>query len=287
MKKALSTVLILMLTLSALAGCKMAGTTESSSGAVQNEIALVSREAGAGIRDVFSGLFDMIEEGEKDLLHAGAVLKNTAKDIVSHISSDAYALGYLPLSAVDENVKALSVDSVAPTYENVQNGKYKYTHNIYAVTLHDAEDTAEDFLEFLLSKEGQKAVTQSSLVSSGETESFSSQKPEGKMKIYCPDYEEELIKKLVSEYNKYNDKLKITVSVHNSKTALEKLDSKSDIAVVTRPLSDKEKKTYKETVFAKDGIAFVVHKNNSRTDIKSKNIKNIFTGNIKYWKDLD
>ena len=138
----------------------------------------------------------------------------------------------------------------------------------------------------ILSKEGQEIITEQGLVSSSDTGAFSSKKPEGEFKIYCVDSHEELLKKLKEAYEKINDKLDIDIETKNSKTALESIEGKNQMAIITRKLSEGEKEKFKENRFAKDALAIIVHKDNTRNDISSKHIKDIFSGNTKNWKDL-
>lgn len=289
MKKVLTAAVLILTLAFTLAACDMGGNDGSSSGALSDtakQIQVVSREMGAGIRSVFTEAFDLVKDGAEDLVHSAATIKNAGKDVVSEVKNAPHAISYAPLSQVTDEVKVLTVDSVEPNAENVKNGKYKRIYNLTAVTLKETSPEAEDFLSFILSKDGQEIITEQGLVSSSDTGAFSSKKPEGELKIYCVDSHEELLKKLKEAYEKINDKLDIDIETKNSKTALESIEGKNQMAIITRKLSEGEKEKFKENRFAKDALAIIVHKDNTRNDISSKHIKDIFSGNTKNWKDL-
>ncbi len=291
MKKILSVIMMTAVICLNFAACKM-GAEETSSVESQGfetakEISVISREAGAGIRSAFANAFALAEEGAEDVIHSAATLKNSTKDVVSAVKNDAYSIAYLPLSQITDDVKVLSVDSVMPNAENIKNGKYKYTHNLNAITLKETSSEAEDFLSFILSKEGQQIITQQGLVSNSDTGEFSSKKPKGDLNVYCTDSAEELLKKLKKAYEEINGELEIDISVYNSKAALEKIKEKTDIAIITRELTGSEQENFKENTFAKDGVAVVVNKNNTRTNVTAQNIKDIFSGKKTIWKDID
>lgn len=289
MKKILTTAVLTIALVLSFAACDMGGNESSSSGTQSDaakQIQVISREAGAGIRSVFATAFELVEEGAEDLLHSSATIKNAGKDVVSEVKNTPHAISYVPLSQATEDVKVLNVDSIEPSGENIKNGKYKHIYTLTAVTLKETSPEAEDFLSFILSKEGQEIITQQGLVSSSDTGAFSSKKPEGDLKIYCADSHEEILEKLEDAYEKINDNLDIDIETKNSKTALENLKDKKEMAIITRSLTDSEKEKFKENRFAKDAIAIIVHKDNTRSDVSSKHIKEIFSGNTKNWKDL-
>ena len=289
MKKILTTAVLTIALVLSFAACDMGGNESSSSGAQSDaakQIQVISREAGAGIRSVFATAFELVEEGADDLINTAATIKNVGKDVVSEVKNAPHAIAYAPLSQVTDDVKVLTVDSVLPNSENIKNGKYKHTLNLTAVTLKETSPEAEDFLSFILSKEGQEIITQQGLVSSSDTGAFSSKKPEGELKIYCADSYEEILEKLEDAYEKINDNLDIDIETKNSKTALENLKDKKEMAIITRQLSENEKDKFKENRFAKDAIAIIVNKENTRSDVSSKHIKEIFSGITKNWKDL-
>ena len=287
MKKILSAICVLSLFVLSLCSCDMTTSEQSTNEKfdASNKITVVSREEGAGLRGVFADLFDFMED-DKDLTFSGVSVKESADDIKAIISTDNYAIGYLPLVSVGDKVKTVKVNGVLPTRDNVKNGSYVFKHEINAVTVSDASDGAKDFVNFLISKKAREILTDEGYITSDKQNEFTSTKPEGTLKLYVSASAEPAISKLKDEYAKHNDKLKIEITKANAKSALESLKDKDSLAIITRELTDEEEKAYKETEICEDAVAVVVNKNNSLENISSDNIKKIYKGEITKWSDI-
>ncbi len=291
MKKILTICLSLIMSISVFTGCtqKQMDDTESTVSDAMDNIKLVTREVGAGIRTVAADLFGFVGEGIEDLTHRSATVKNKTADVVSFVANEEYAAAYVPLSAVNDKVKTLKVDGNEPSAENVKNGKYKFAHKLYAISGEKLGKAAEDFLNFILSKQGQQIVTEQGFVSDSDTGEFSSNKAEGNIKIYCVDSTEDLMKKFKEAYGKINDKINIKIEVENSKEAIDEIDDDEDeIAVTTRPATEEEKRDEKlnENPFAREAIAVIVNPKNDLMNIKSSQVTEIIKGNTKNWSKL-
>ncbi len=297
MKKLLALLSLSVFSLSLLCGCSTTDNDSSSSGEsaaakfdTSEKIVAISREKGAGIRYAAADLFSIIESTAadltSDLIFDGVTVKESAEDVAAAVSQEQYAIAYLPLNSVTEDVKAIAVNSVEPTLENAKEGKYSYVHKIYAVTKTDAGDAAEDFINFVLSEQGQNTIMDSSFISLQSKGDFSSKKPEGTLNITAPSSLQKLLQKLSEQYSKINSKLKIEITKANSTDSIKALKDKDSLAFTTRPISDSEKKDCKQTAICEEVIAVVVNKKNSIRDITSKQIKGIYKNEIKKWSEI-
>ena len=286
MKKFLSAICFCAFSLLSLCSCDTLGE-ETASGAFDSskDVVVVSREEGSGIREVVGDLFDFMED-DKDLTFSGVSIKQSADDIRAAVSNDNYAIGYLPLVAVNDKVKAVKVNGVLPTRDNVKNGSYVFKHTLYAVSLDDSGAGASDFLNFLVSDGARDILSECGYITSDKEREFTSTKPEGTLKISIAASSEEGMNKLKDEYSKHNDKLKIEITKANTKASLESLKDKDSLAIITRELSDSEEEKYDETEICEDAIAVVVNKNNTLENISSDNVKKIYKGEIKKWSDI-
>ena len=286
MKKILSAICLCAFSLLSLCSCDMSGG-ESANGTFDSskDIVVVSREQGSGLRGVVADLFDFMED-DKDLTFSGVSVKESADDIRAAVSNDNYAIGYLPLVAVNDKVKAVKVNGVLPTRDNVKNGSYVFKHTLYAVTLDDASAHADDFLNFLVSKSARDILSDCGYIISDKENAFTSTKPEGTLKLSVAASFEDAVNKLKDEYSKHNDKLKIEITKANSTASLESLKDKDSLAIITRELSDSEEEKYDETEICEDAIAVVVNKNNTLENISSDNVKKIYKGEITKWSDI-
>ena len=96
----------------AFTGCKSANA--------EKNILVVTREDGSGTREAF----DKYVGVTADNIKAGEIQKDTA-GMKLKVASVESAIGYISLTAVDNTVKALTVEGVAPTADNVRSGAYK------------------------------------------------------------------------------------------------------------------------------------------------------------------
>lgn len=287
MKKIFSAVCLCAFWVLTLCSCDMSVGEEAANGSFDKskDIVVVSREEGSGLRGVVADLFDFMED-DKDLTFSGVSVKQSADDIRAAVSNDNYAIGYLPLVSVNDRVKALKINGVLPTRENVKNGSYVFKHTLYAVTMDDAGALASDFLNFLVSDGARDILADCGYITSDKERKFTSTKPEGILKISVAASSEEAMNKLKDEYSKHNNKLKIEITKANTKASLESLKDKDSLAVITRELTDNEEKKYEETEICEDAIAVVVNKNNTLENISSDNVKKIYKGEAKKWSDI-
>ena len=287
MKKILSAICLCAFSLLTLCSCDMLDGEETANGTfdTSKNITVISREEGSGLRGVVADLFDFMED-DKDLTFSGVSVKQSADEVRAAVSNDDYAIGYLPLISVNDKVKALKINGVLPTRENVKNGKYVFKHTLYAVTLDNEGAGASDFLNFLVSDSARGIFADCGYITLDKERKFESTKPEGTLKISVAASSEEAIGKIKDEYSKHNDKLKIEITKANSKASLESLKDKDSLAVITRELTDSEEEKYEETEICEDAIAIVVNKNNTLENISAEKVKKVYKGEIKKWSDI-
>lgn len=123
-------------------------------------VVLIGREAGSGTRDGFEAV-----TGTEDVCRYAQELSSTG-DVITTVAGNPGAVGYASLSAVKDNVKALSVDSVAPSEQTVQDGSYAVQRNFVMVTKADTalSDAAQAFLEWVVSPEADEYVKKAGCV---------------------------------------------------------------------------------------------------------------------------
>jgi len=123
------------------------------------EIVVVVRESGSGTRAVFD---ELIMNGEE--LTDNALQKPSNGAVKATIATNKNAIGYIGLGYVDESVKALKINGVDANTDNVRNGKYTISRKLYLITKGDADGIAKEFIEFMLSEEGQRIVEEKGFV---------------------------------------------------------------------------------------------------------------------------
>ena len=286
MKKILALGLVVMAGLTLLTGC---GNKESNS---NDEISVVSREDGSGTRGAFIELFGIEEkdaDGNKvDKTIATAEITNSTNVMMTTVAKNENAIGYVSLGSLNDTVKALKVDGAEATVENVKSGKYKISRPFNIVTKEEVSEVTEDFINFIMSEEGQKVIEEKGYISEGNTGAFESTMVEGKIVIEGSSSVYPAMEKLVEAYKKINTNATIELQQSDSTTGVTTaIKGTCDIGMASRELKDTEKaEGVKSTVIAIDGIAVIVNKEAEIDTITTEQVKNIYTGVTKKWSEV-
>ena len=300
MKKAVCLLTAAVLSLGLFAGCQSGEGSESNSDVsgtsstsfdTSKAINVITRENGSGTRGAFIELFGIEEEdadGNKvDKTTENAVTQSSTNAVMSTVSGDAYAIGYISLGSLNDTVKALKVDGAEATIENIKDGTYKVSRPFNIATKEGVSEAAQDFINFIMSAEGQAIIEEEGCISQEAGEAFSSNNASGKVVVAGSSSVTPVMEKLAEAYQKVNTNVTIDVQQNDSSTGMQMAaEGTCDIGMASRELKDSEKETLTPTTIALDGIAVIVNKDNSNDDITSENVKAIFTGEITTWGDV-
>lgn len=129
-------------------------TNWSEVGGPDAPVVLIGREAGSGTRDGFESIV-----GVEDVCVYDQELTSTGA-VIAAVAANPNAFGYASLSAVDEKVKAVTVDGVEASEATVQDGSYKVQRPFVFVTKEGAElsDAAQAFIDFALSEDAHQLI---------------------------------------------------------------------------------------------------------------------------------
>lgn len=125
------------------------------------QIHVVSREEGSGTRGAFD---ELVMDGEGVLPRA--VVQDSNGAVRETVAGDKAAIGYVSLGLVDQSVKGLSIDGVAPTFENAQEGKYTLVRPFLLVYRGTLAPVAQHFVDYVTGAEGQSILAGEGLVTS-------------------------------------------------------------------------------------------------------------------------
>jgi len=127
-------------------------------------IDLITREEGSGTRNAFE---EMVM-GKHAEITPIALVQDSNGSVREIVANDPYAIGYISMGLVDERVKALSVDGIAPTRQNVKNRDYKLVRRFLLVTKGLKPGLCQEFVNFILSAKGQSLLESEGLVGVGD-----------------------------------------------------------------------------------------------------------------------
>ena len=269
------------------------GTEEKSAEAPKGEISVISREEGSGTRTAFIELFGIEEKdasGEKiDNTTEDAQVTNNTSVMMTSVAGNPQAIGYISLGSLDDSVKSLKVDGAEATSENVKNDNYKIARPFNIATKEGASEAAQDFISYILSQEGQKIVEDNGCISvADDAAAYAGTKPSGKIVVAGSSSVTPVMEKLKEGYKEVNPNAEIEIQQNDSTTGMESvLNGICDIGMASRELKNSEIEAgLKGQEIALDGIAVIVNKENSISDITTDQIKDIYTGEITEWSDL-
>lgn len=127
---------------------------------IDRDIDAVTREEGSGTR----GAFEELVMKKKAEISDAIMVQDSNGSVKEMVVTDPYAIGYISLGMVDSKVKALSVDGVMPTIQNIKNKSYKIVRPFIYLTNGEPSNDAKKFIDYVLSKEGQNILKKEGLV---------------------------------------------------------------------------------------------------------------------------
>lgn len=292
-KKILAVVAMAVITTLAFTGCgksnsesKSSGKTEGASGA----ITVISREEGSGTRGAFTELMKIVDDKDQDITTQTAEITNSTSVMLSTVAQNQKAIGYVSLGSLSNSVKALKVDGNEATAENVKSGTYKVSRpfNI-CYKENKLTDLDKQFIEFIMSEEGQKLVDTEGYISVGAegNKPYEGTDAKGKITLAGSTSVAPLMDKLKDAFNKKAPNVSIEIQESGSSAGIQSaIEGAVEIGMSSRELKDEEKTELTVKQIAMDGIAVIVNNDNTLDNITSDQIKDIYTGKTTDWSDV-
>ena len=287
MKKSKQAAAILLAAMTMVTGLTGCGKSVDNGNSKNSAITVITRESGSGTRGAFIELFGIEEkntDGKKvDNTISSAEETNSTAVMITSVEGNESAIGYISLGALKSNVKALKVDGVEATTDNVKSGSYKVARPFNVAVKSDASDAAKEFINYIMSADGQQVIADDGYISVAEGETFTSTGASGKITIDGSSSVSPVMEKLVEAYKKVNPNADIEQQTTDSTTGITSaIDGKCDIGMASRDLKDEETGVT-ATKIALDGIAVIVNNANPIDEISSDMVKQIFTGEVTQW----
>lgn len=272
-----------------LTGCGLSANSQGFDKTKQ--INVISREDGSGTRGAFVELFEILQKNDdgtkKDMTTKEAVIASKTDVLLKNVASDVYSIGYVSMGSLNDSIKAVDIDGAKATIEGVKDGSYKASRPFNIAIKGEATGVAKDFIDFILSADGQAVVAKSYIAVSDSAPAFQSAMPEGKISVGGSSSVSPIMEKLKEAYEKVNTKATIELQSSDSTAGMTgAIDGIFEIGMASRALKESEKAELTEIQIAIDGIAVIVNKENPITSLTSEQIKNIYTGNTKAWSDV-
>ena len=298
-KKITATALFGVLAVSAFAGCGSAGSSSNGSSDAGSDaakfdaaktISVVTREEGSGTRDAFTELTGvLVKDGDNktDNTTTSAVTINSTEAVITNVKDNDAAIGYISLGSLNDTVKALKIGGVEATADNVKSGDYAVSRPFNIAYKGELSDVAQDFVDYIMSSDGQKIVSDNGYVTVSENAAYSGKKPSGKISVAGSSSVSPVMEKLAEAYQKVNTNSKVEIQTSDSSAGMQSaMGGTCDIGMASRDLKDEEKSALKVETIAKDGIAVIVNNANTCDDLTLDQVKSIYTGETTVWSDI-
>lgn len=298
-KKITATALFGVLAVSAFAGCGGAGSSSNGSSDAGSDaakfdasktISVVTREGGSGTRDAFTELTGvLVKDGDNktDNTTTSAVTINSTEAVITNVKDNEAAIGYISLGSLNDTVKALKIGGVEATADNVKSGDYAVSRPFNIAYKGELSDVAQDFVDYIMSSDGQKIVSDNGYVTVSENAAYSGKKPSGKISVAGSSSVSPVMEKLAEAYQKVNTNAKVEIQTSDSSAGMQSaMGGTCDIGMASRDLKDEEKSALKVETIAKDGIAVIVNNANTCDDLTLDQVKSIYTGETTVWSDI-
>ena len=257
-----------------------------------SSINVLSREDGSGTRGAFIELFGVEKknaQGKKvDYTTDEASITNSTAVMLTTVAGNKYAIGYVSLGSLSSSVKAVKIDGVSATVDNINNGSYKIARPFNVAVRNNLSNAAQDFLNYILSGDGQNIIAANKYIKVPAANSYSASGISGKIVVAGSSSVSPVMEKLIEAYKSLNPSVQIELQTSDSTTGvINAIDGTCDIGMASRALKDSEKeKGVREVTIAIDGIAVIINNDNPVESLKKSDVEGIFTGKINSWSEF-
>lgn len=270
----------------------LAAAMLASCGGSSDKITVISREDGSGTRGAFielTGIEEKDSNGNKtDNTKKDALICKSTDVVLTQVSGDKNAIGYISFGSLNDTVKALKVEGVEPSTATIESGDYKIVRPFNIAVKDGLSDAAQDFENYILSSEGQDIIEKAGYIKIDKSAAaYASNNVSGKVVVSGSSSVTPVMEKLAEAYQKANTNVTVDVQQSDSSTGIkDAINGTSDIGMASRDISDDElSQGIKSVTIAQDAIAVIVNKDNAVDDISMDEIKAIYTGSKTTWSD--
>jgi len=252
------------------------------------EITVISREDGSGTRGAFIELFGVINADKVDMTTDEAIITNSTSVMLSGVAGDPNAIGYVSLGSLNDTVKALDVDGAPATTDAIKAGEYKISRPFNIAVGENVSEAAQDFIDFILSAEGQAVVEGRGYIAVVEDAPAYTGSASGKVVVAGSSSVTPVMETLKEAYVALNPEVDLEIQQSDSSIGMQAaIDGICDIGMASRALKDSELEKLTPMVIAIDGIAVIVNLENPLDGITKDAVHAIFTGEVTDWVEVD
>ena len=257
------------------------------------QINVVARDAGSGTHGAFIEILGIEVRGDdgtvRDMTTIDAEVAPSTSGVITGVAGNPYSIGYISLGSLNDTVTAISVGGVPATAANVQNGSYPLFRTFYIAVQQDLDPLTQDFVNFILSAEGQAiaarnyvpGIANASPYVSGGT--FS-----GTIVVSGSTSIAPLLERIKEAYEDIHPGVTVEIQSAGSSAGINAaISGLADIGLTSRALREAELEQVDGIAIAFDGLAVIVNNANPITNMTPEQIRQIFVGDTTRWNELD
>lgn len=269
-------------------------TFASCSSNTEKNILVVCRDAASGTREAFDKFVGL---QASELISDKEEYSSTA-NVREKVATTKTAIGYISLASVDDSVKALKVNGVEATEENVRSGEYKIQRPFLLLTNNSVtlQPAAQDFFNYCMSSTAKDGITAThgilpSDFSSRSEYTVPSTALSGDVVVKGSTSMTDLMEKLIANYKALlGDKVanvKFTISFNGSSEGRTAAKGDTNGTVIGVASSSSKNDAYTETTICLDAVAVIVNKDNDQiSNVTAEILKNIYTGKVTKFSEI-
>lgn len=289
LKKKLPAAVLMIAMIFSMTACGNKGGDEGGNEGGADPINVISREDGSGTRGAFVELMGIMVDDVDHTTPSAEITQSTSVAMTT-VAGNKSAIGYISLGSLDDSVKAISVDGTKPSADAVKAGEYTVARPFEVITNEKISDLAADFITYIMSEEGQAIIAEEGYISTDEAAPAYEEKSglSGKIVLAGSTSVAPVMQVLADSYKAIYSGVEIEIQQTGSGAGITSTIEKAcDIGMSSRALKSEElEQGLAETTIAMDGIAVIVNKENAIDSLTSEQIRQIFTGEVTDWSEV-
>ncbi len=255
----------------------------------QGAITVISREEGSGTRGAFVEILGVMDAEGDDATVQTAEIVNATSVVTQTVAGNQTAIGYISMGSMDGGVKALAVDGVKATVEQVKSGAYPVSRPFNLCYRADRiTELGQDFLTFIQSGEGQAILAEKYIAVQDQAPAYTPGGLQGNLSLNGSTSVGPVMMELAEAYMALNSGVTIDVQQTGSGAGITAaIDGTCEIGMSSRELKEEElAQGLTSVAIALDGIAVIVNQSNPLDSLSKEQIRDIFLGQITDWSEL-
>lgn len=252
-------------------------------------IHVFTREAGSGTRSAFTEVAEIVDENGDDMITPAATVQNSTNATMQAVRSDVHAVSYISLGSLNDDVKAVAVNGVEPSVENIQAGDYVLVRNFSVTHGNELSEVAQDFWNFMFSEQAQALVATDGYVPvDSNAPTYEASALSGSVSVVGSTSVEPTMQRFAEAYTELNPDVTIDITAPGSGAGItSSIDGSADIGMTSRDPSEEEAAQLLDTqAIAVDGIVLIVNNENTIQDVELEQIRGIYLEYYTNWNEI-